>query len=295
MKNSLLLSCALITSSLSYSAHALVDYSDSVSAPQEKSSNQSMQKISKDGSQSGGRAFTWKSDLSFTSNYETIEIEDNKYGVMNFNTHLQTPFNVYLDASYWTASGNEGRSNGNPKIILGFNWLRFGSPADEARLDLYGGVKLSSSSKLGSSRTDKIVGAETTKRFGTFGLGVGYDMTLVGTPKNTDEQSIGNIGRISISGGWMVSQDIQFEVEAENFTINKASDTNRANHLKEKVSFSTLSPKLNLQLFSAVNLEMGARFRMKKATKEAKLLSSGVFDLHGVNSNSLFAGLNITI
>ncbi|MBY0416286.1 MAG: hypothetical protein K2Q18_19080, partial [Bdellovibrionales bacterium] len=203
--------------------------------------------------------------------------------------------NVFLDASYWSASGDTGRANGNPKIILGFNWLRFGNPSDEARLDIYGGVKLSASSKLGSSRTDKIVGAETTKRFGTFGLGIGYDMSIVGTPGNAEENSVGNINRLTISGGWMVSQDIQFEVEAENFTINVGADESRSNRLKEKVSFSTLSPKLNLKIVPAVNLEMGARFRMKKAKEEANLMAAKVFDLHGANSNSLFAGLNISL
>jgi hypothetical protein len=92
-----------------------------------------------------------------------------------------------------------------------------------------------------------------------------------------------------------VSQDIQFEIEAENFTINAASDTSRSNRLKEKASFSTLSPKLNLSLAPAINLELGARFRMKKAKEEANLLQAKVFDLHGANTNSLFAGLNITI
>jgi hypothetical protein len=203
--------------------------------------------------------------------------------------------NIFLDASYWNANGNEGSSSGNPKLILGFNWLRFGSPSEEAKLDIYGGVKLSSNSTLGSSRTDKVVGAETTKRFGTFGVGIGYDMTLVGTPKKSDENAIGNIGRLTISGGWMVSEDIQFEVEAENFSIAASSDQSRANRLKEKVSFSTLSPKLNLGLAPAVNLELGARFRMKKAKEEANLQASKVFDLHGAYTNSLFAGLNITI
>lgn len=293
MKNSLLLSCALL---FSYNAHALVDYSEPVAggSSESKPANKSMQKMTRSEG-SGSKSLTWKADFSFTTNYESMEVDNVKYGVLNVGTHVQTPMNIYFDASYWNAKSNGGSSSGNPKLILGFNWLRFGSPSDEARLNLYGGAKLSSSSELGSSRTDKIVGVETTKRFGSFGLGIGYDMTLVGKPKNVDENAIGNIGRLSISGGWMVSQDIQFEVEAESFTIKQGSDSNRSNRLKEKVSFSTLSPKLNLALFPAVNLELGARFRMKKAREEAQLVKAKVFDLHGANSNSLFAGLNITI
>lgn len=294
MKKSLLLSCALV----SINAHALVDYSEPVgsSSNNEKPAQaRSTQTLSKPQSSGGGRSLAWKSDLSFTTNYESLEVDGNKYGVLNFGTHIQTPMNVYFDASYWQANGDEGSSSGNPKLLLGFNWLRFGNPSDEARLDIYGGAKLSSNSKLGSSRTDKIVGVETTKRFGTFGLGLGYDLTLAGKPKKSEERAIGNIGRITVSGGWMVSNDIQFEVELENFTIDKAKDTSRAARLDQKVSFSTLSPKVNLGLAPAVNLELGARFRLKKAKSEADLMSAKVFDLHGANSNSLFAGLNLTI
>ncbi|MBC7714192.1 MAG: hypothetical protein H7177_12685 [Rhizobacter sp.] len=292
MRKSLLLLLALV----SINAHALVDYSEPVDAPKESASPKSFQKMSKpSGSSSGGRSLTWKSDLSLTTNYETMKIEDQKYGILNVNAHVQTSFDVFFDATYWNASGDKKSSSGNPKLILGFNWLKFGSGSDEAKVDIYGGAKLSSSSELGSSRTDKIIGAETTKRFGTFGLGIGYDMTLVGTPKNAEEHAIGNIGRITVSGGWMVSNDIQFEVEAENFTIAPGEDTTRTNRLTQKVSFSTLSPKVNLGLATSVNLEFGARFRMKKAKDEAQLLEAKVFDLHGANANSLFAGLNVSI
>lgn len=292
MKKSLFITCALV----SLNAHALVDYSETVGTPEEKNvAARSTQKLSKPQSNSGARSLSWKADWSLTTNYESLEIGSNKYGVINVGTHIQTPMNVYFDASYWNASGDEGSSSGNPKLILGFNWLRFGNPSEEARLDIYAGAKLASSSILGSSRTDKIIGVETTKRFGTFGLGIGYDMTLVGKPKRAEDNAIGNIGRIAISGGWMVSNDIQFEVEVESFTINKAKDESRTNRLREKASFSTISPKLNLGLAPAVNLELGARFRMKKAKDESNLMAAKVFDLHGANSNSLFAGLNFTI
>lgn len=296
MSKSLLFTCAAISTCLISTAHALVDYSNTVGSSEEKApANRVMQKMSAPSNSGGGRSLTWKSDFSFATNYESLEIGDNKYGVLNMNVHIQTPMNIFIDASYWNANGNEGSSSGNPRLILGFNWLRFGNASDEAKLDIYGGAKLSSNSMLGSSRTDKIVGAETTKRFGTFGVGIGYDLTMVGTPKKSDDLAIGNVGRLAISGGWMVSEDIQFEVEAENFSINPAKDAGRMNRLKEKVSFSTLSPKLNLGLAPTVNLELGARFRMKKAKEDSNLMAAKVFDLHGAHSNSLFAGLNITL
>ncbi|MGZ3808525.1 MAG: hypothetical protein ACXVCE_10590, partial [Bacteriovorax sp.] len=60
-------------------------------------------------------------------------------------------------------------------------------------------------------------------------------------------------------------------------------------------SFSTLSPKMNLTLVPAVNLELGARFRTNKPKSDQDLASAKLFDLHGAYSNSLFAGLSFTI
>ena len=280
----------LFVLTLSHSAFALVDYSEVV--PDNKSSvkaNSGAQQYQK----SESKSLIWKSDFSFNTNYEAMEIDNSKVGVLNLNTHLQTPFNVYLDMSYWNAQNKNNSQNGNPKGIIGFNWLRFGTPSDEARFDFYGGVKLPGTSQFASSRTDKIFGVETTKRFGTFGLALGYDMTLVGTPKNEQDLSIGNINRISVSGGWMVSNDIQFELEIENFKVNQSSSSVSSNYLSKSVTFSTLSPKLSLTIAQAVSLELGARFRTNKPKTDQDLAKAKLFDLHGSYSNSLFAGLNL--
>lgn len=278
---------------LPLNAFALVDYSEPVSDSKTLSKMKSEAQLQSPKSES--KSLIWKSDLSFNTNYETMEIDTQKVGAINFNTHIQTPFNVYLDMSYWTAQMNNVSQNGNPKFLIGFNWLRFGNPSEEARLDIFSGMKLSSSSELASSRTDKIFGVETTKRFGNFGLGISYDITLSGTPKNDQDLSIGNINRIAVSGGWMVSNDIQFELEVENFKINQSSDTVRENYLSKAISFSTLSPKLNLTIAPAVTVELGARFKTNKAKSEQNLVMAKYFDLHGGYSNSLFAGLNLSI
>lgn len=283
---------ALLT--LSFNAHALVDYSEAPAASSSSSSdNKSSAKVSAP-SRSDSKSLIWKSDFSFNANYEVQEVEAQKIGAVNLNTHVQTPFNIYLDLTYWQAHNTAGSQKGNPKGIIGFNWLRFGSPSDEARLNAYGGAKLSSSSALASSRTDKIFGAETTKRFGTFGLGLGYDVTMTGNPHTSADMSIGNIQRISVSGGWMVSNDIQFELELESFKINK-SDSGNANSLNSGISFSCLSPKLNLNLAPGIGLEMGARFRTNKPKTNQDLGTAKLFDLHGAYSNSLFAGLNLNL
>ena len=107
--------------------------------------------------------------------------------------------------------------------------------------------------------------------------------------------SVGNIQKITVSAGWMVSQDIQFELEAENFNIAQSDETGRDVYLAKNLTFATVSPKLNLNLAPAINLEMGARFRTKKIHSDQSLANAKFLDLHGAYSNSLFAGLNLTL
>ena len=290
MKSKFTLSLSLFLL-LSLKAFALVDYTETTSDQRSmQKTNYSSQKISAPDS----RTLSWKSEFSFNANYESAQIESNKYGFINLNTHFQTPFNMYLDLSYWNASSKEGSQNGNPKVLVGLNWFKFGSPSDEAKIDFIAGAKFSGKSQLASTRTDKIFGIETTKRFGSFGLGLGYDITLTGSAKDETEMDIGNIHRIVVSGGWMVSNDIQFEMEAENFRIAEGS-TDKTITLSKEVTFSTLSPKLNLSLAPAINLELGARFRMNKPSSAQDLKLAKLYDVHGAYTNSLFAGLGISL
>jgi hypothetical protein len=288
-KNHLLL-LSLATGLFSFNSFALVDYSDS--SDKAPAINKSQMNLpSKESSQS----LIWKSDFSLETNYELMEIGKEKVGLLNLATHLQTPFNIYFDMSYWQANTSKGSQAGNPKIILGFNWLRIGNPADQASINLYGGGKFSSNSDLGSSSTDKIFGVETTKKFGNFGLGIGYDVTLTSTPKKSFEVAVGNIGRLEVSGGWMATNDIQFEVSIENFKVAKNNDESRLNKLNQDITFSTISPKLNLQLFPNLNFELGARYPMKKAKSTQDLTALKLVDLHGMYSSSVFTGINISL
>ena len=93
----------------------------------------------------------------------------------------------------------------------------------------------------------------------------------------------------------MVSNDIQFECEVENFKISQSSESSRSSYLQKSVTFSTISPKLNLTIVPAVSLEMGARFRMNKPKSDQDMALAKIFDLHGAYSNSLFAGLNLNL
>jgi hypothetical protein len=271
--------------SISFQVFALVDYSEqaiSSSHNQKLDSKMPMNKIENNGQ--------GHSTFSLSTGYEMSEIKSEKVGSINFDLHAQTPYNVFFDGSFWQADYQGKTQAGNPKFILGFNWLKLGNASDEARLDLMAGMRFSGQSQIATSRTDKIFGIETTKRFMNFGLGLGYELTVAGAPKNLQEVAIGNIHRISVSSGWMVSNDIQFELEAENFRVLESSEVSRLNRVAAPISFSSLSPKLNLGISSFINFVLGARFQMQKASVDAKL-----FDLHGANSNSIFTGLNLSI
>jgi hypothetical protein len=287
----LLLPLALF--SFSFQVLALVDYSDQTNEPPK--SQKSITKTNYNKIESSGANH---SEFSFSSNYEISEIKSEtkaeKTGSINFDLHFQTPYNVFLDGSFWQADYQGKSQLGNPKFILGFNWLKLGNVSDEARLDLMTGMRFSGKSELASSRTDKIFGIETSKRFLNFGIALGYEFTVSGNAKNSSDMEIGNIHRISVSPGWMVSNDIQFEVEAENFKVTEAKDISRSNRLNTPVSFSTLSPKLNLGLSPYINFVLGARFQMQKAPSQLNATAK-IFDLHGANSNSIFTGLNISL
>jgi len=273
----------------SMQAFSLVDYSDSESTAKVNTTTTKMSP------RENSSSLIWKSDFSLETNYELLKINQDKVGLLNIGTHIQTPFNVYFDARYWQANSNQGSSAGNPKLVLGFNWLRIGSQTDMAALNLYGGAMLSSSSFLGSSRTDKLFGIETTKKFGNFGLGIGFELGMSGAPKNSTEMAIGNTQKIEISGGWMATNDIQFEVSAENFKINKNTEYQVTQSLQKELSYSTLTSKMNLQIFPAVNFEFGARFPMKRAKSEQDLAQAKLINNHGTYSSTVFSGLNLSI
>jgi len=270
-----------------FNAFALIDYSDS--APMIKNTSQT--KVSNEVKSQ----LSWKSDLSLSTIYEIGEINSKKLGLLSVNTHVQTPFNVYFDLNFWQANFESQNQVGNPQFLVGFNWFRFGSPNDEARVNLYGGMRLSSKSNLGSSSTDKIFGIETTKRFHFFGLGLGYEVTMPSTPKSSNQIATGNIHRINASLGWMVSNDIQFHFEAENFRVSSSTESGRSERLLKEFSYSTLSPKLLLTLFPSVNFELGARYGMKKAKSDQNLSQMRLMNFHGTYSNSVFTGLEFSI
>ncbi len=295
----------------SFNAHGLVDYSETEAvapapAPKAKARPRAVSKRSAPKASSSGPSYSPSGMFELGMTYKSIDVKSDdttgKVNVMEVKGHLATNFNIFLDFKYWQASTdieslttNSGSQEGNPEVLVGFNWLQFGGGDDGTSVDLLFGGRFSSSSELASSRTDKIFGIESVKRFYAFALGLGYRLYMTGTPEDEAEVDIGNIQKLYATFGWMVSHDISFEIEGAVYNIGNSDSTTRASVLKTKESFGTISPKVNLQLGSMVALGLGATFRTDKVSDTESLIGARLWDMSGAYGSSIHAGLNISI
>ncbi|MCY4523200.1 MAG: hypothetical protein OXB84_00535 [Halobacteriovoraceae bacterium] len=146
--------------------------------------------------------------FDFTLGHESYKasLSDGE-GTVGFYTvdgRFQVDPDLYLDIGYWHTAGTkgalfagDGEKKGNTTFKLGLNWFRVGDPAYQAVVNFYGGAMLPvKNSIVASSRLDKMVGIETSKRFENFLLALGFDMRLTGSPANANEMYLGNINTI---------------------------------------------------------------------------------------------------
>ncbi len=299
------------------STSALVDYSaesesfDDAPAIQMKRKRPSPRKVSRRRSAGSGAATT----ISLDSNYKSVSIDTNdsqlkgKVGIVSMHGRLDTPYHFYLDMSYWQGSTSikdistsSEQQKGNPKFILGLNWLQFGDGANAMKVDIYGGASFKAKeSYLGHSRNDKIVGLQTSKRFNEIVIMLGGEYVLTGNVDNPDDMNIGNISQLSAALGWVVSNDIRFAVEANKVKVAAAKTGAVGDALENDFGFTTLTPSLFLGIAPAVELQLGAVFRTKKAqlpdtgVEKQDLTKAKLMEYPGSYGNSLFAGLKIAI
>jgi hypothetical protein len=248
---------------------------------------------------------THGSHFNFSIGYEQLDVNDDveqgKLNLTQVQLHFQTRFDVFIRSSFWRGeteapflSESSAAQNGNPTAIIGFNWLKFGAPRDLAAVDLYVGGVFGSSSELAHSRTDRLAGVETSKRFGDFLIGAGYEYRMTGAPKNDQELGLGAIQKISGTVGWRATPDIQFLVEGSAITISPDKGE-RSSRLQEEIRFGTVTPKIGLGLREFIQLELGARFQTRKSNNPADLIGARLWDIGGSNGNSLFTSINIVI
>ncbi len=238
-------------------------------------------------------------------NYESVDsnLKDRNGTVhfLNLMGRFQTKYNFFLELDYWQAqssspllSEESGWQKGNPEVILGFNWLQFGPRESAMTIDFYGGFRLKQEkSQYATSRTDRIVGLSTAKRFFDLALGFGYEMRLTGRPSEKSEMRIGNVSRFMASLGWRVSSDIKILLEANNYSINKGKNESHPIVLDRKLKFATLNPKLLLSLGGPIQMELGAIFQSRRLD-QSELLAAKLWSYKGSYGDSVYGGLGVS-
>lgn len=286
-------------------AFALVDYSDDDEAS--SSSKKSVKSLGKPSS-STKKSRGAPSLVEFNTKYDSVKVNTNDGGtnggmdIIKTKIFIQTPYNIFFDASYWQASSpdlhaTKSSQRGNPEAKVGFNWLKLGTDADAAKVDLYGGYSFRATNSLyGSSRNDQIFGVHTSKRFADFAIGFGGEYRKSGTPTNSTDLIIGDVTRMHAALGWVATADIRMSLEADMYSV-RAGTGDELRILQNDVSFSTLTPKLHLGLSQFVELELGTSIRTRKpvVTGKQNLLDAKLTDFAGAYGNSMFAGLNISV
>jgi len=244
--------------------------------------------------------------ISVGTSYGLHDVEvgqaSGKVDILGIDAHFQTHYNIFMNVSYYQAKSsnpqlvtdNTSFQEGNPEVILGFNWLQFGKKAELATIDLYGGLSVGQkNSSFATERTDKIVGVSTAKRFYSFALGIGYEHRLTGTG-GSEEMIIGDITKLSASLGWVVSKDIRFLIEGTTLNIREGENNFIQSFLDEKVTFGSIKPQLQLRVGRSIDFTLGAQFRTKRISRE-ELTLARFWSLDGAYGNSVFSGLSFSI
>lgn len=307
IKNHLLKISFSLAIALSLEAQALVDYSDKSegSAGDFSVKSQAAAPQAEGAPRKRGMKY-----LEFSTSFDSMEFSQNgrsgKAQMVGGTLSLRSPYSFFAELSYFegrmeeTNREHKSSESGNPKLIIGSNWLQLGGPQDNARVDVYVGVSnKTKNSAMGSSRTDKIVGVETSKQILALVLGLSGQYILTGNPEDSSELRIGNIARMGGGLGLVLSPDIRFSMEANYYRLSRADNIAATDYaLVDDVTFSTLGPKLILGMGQLFELELGAHFQTKRPqTKQSNvnLLDAKLFQFPGAYGNSLFAGINISV
>lgn len=285
-------------------ASALVDYSGPSDSENRANKIESSPSFSK---KENGRG-TSNASFDFGTSYEMVSVSDHlgggKAGISKVDGRFQTEHNLFFDFNYWMAntsssqlSQESGYEKGNATLLFGFNWLKFGAPEEMVNVDLYlGGMLPQNDSHFASTRTDKILGVETSKRFLDVALGFGYEYRITDTPNDASEVAIGNMQKMNAGIGWQATGDIRFLLEASRVDINAYGDKNsRRNSLREKISYGQISPSLELGIAKFLKFSMGARFQTQKMKTGPDVMNAKLWSNDGAYGSSFFVGLGVGI
>lgn len=300
---------------LTLNSFALVDYSDPAENMSQTPAVQTAPRVQKVGptsakkSQSSQGSF-FSNYLEFSSSFASHKYNVNsevgsyskKYESLDLKGQISTDYDVFLafEQSFYSGkSSNDGQNvsneRGNPLIILGFNWLEFGSPSEALTIDLTLGARLSTKGEFATTRTDKLIGFETSKRFYNVAFGFGYDYILTGPAKEISEMDIGNISNLYAKLGVVVSGDIKFLLTAVNSEVKASDDTNRESYLKKSIKYSYVKPEIVLTMGRSVDLSLGAVFQTRRPKQENIKDNLNLWSQTGLYGNSLMAGLGFSL
>ncbi|OFZ17165.1 MAG: hypothetical protein A2X86_01570 [Bdellovibrionales bacterium GWA2_49_15] len=297
-----------------HQSQALVDYSDETSAAPKRTFTPKSSESTSPSTPSRAASSTASARgdsrgpliFAFAPRYEVITVKksnhESKVRATGLEARVNSPWNFHLDMKYaMYATDDEELSNetstqqGNPELKVGIDWLDLGGAQDRTTITLIAGASLAArNSTLGSSRTDKIVGLETTKRFYSFGLGLGYELHLVGNPALEEEMEIGNIHHIYGGFDFELSPDITVGVMADNYNVGAKSGSSRANHLENNLSFSSVATSLTLRPQGIFAIELGARFSTKRVQSPESLASARLWSLPGAYGNTIYTGIGVS-
>ncbi len=300
------------------SAFALVEYDDEYTGDSVSSKQSSLRKTNTSFKKTKnlGKSSSFAKNSELQVGYESVGLDLNskesttatladihKY---NFGLHLDTAYDIYLDASFWTAKSGSDElldtqksQKGNAHYKIGFNWFK-STGENPVQADIYlAYVQGAKNSQFASSRNDQIIGLETSKRIHKVALGLGAEYRRVGNPKEEEEYAVGNISKFAAGFAWLVSNDIRFTFEAAAYKISESDDRFRANKWEDEISFSVFSPALHLQLFRSLEMKLGAHVRTNKPQFENEseinsFLNAKLLDLPGVYGNSVYSSLNLS-
>ena len=244
------------------------------------------------------------SSWTFEGVIESVDVEsfskNDNASFYKMNLYYRPQSDLYLKLGYYfgladSLNLNESQSKkGNLDFRFVANWLSWSNGSFNSKLDLFGGVSLKeTNSNFGSSRTDKIVGFETSRNFSNLIFSLGHEYHMTGKPSNQGELAIGDIRKYYGVLGWKVTSDINFALEAVHYEV--ASTSKASYSLKNKVSSGHLSPWLFLNLSKKFDFILGAVFRTNKIREEEKLRKARLWSYQGLYGNSVFTKINLNI
>ena len=227
--------------------------------------------------------------FQFTTGLDTIDAGDSKYDLYNLGVSFSTPWKIYLDLNFnYGGKKAEGSTYtlGNTNFSVGATWLEYGQPHNVITFDVLGGMSLSvEESDIGSQRNDSYIGFMSKKNFGLFDFTLGFEYWFLDDASYENEYSIGSYNKYLMNLGWTATSDIRFDLGVQFHNISDIQNS-------EDVSFSEVTPQMNLKLASAFNLILGANFTSNRDVEGLNFQKIKLWNAKSLYGNSYFSKIS---